>query len=129
MKEDYETICETIENGSFLSAVGFTCIMRPGDVIKVTESNKGEFYINGQLVEQDYEYRGEGIEIANVWVFESGGKLSLVDEPQFLVPEIKVFAYSIAPELSLNYTKYVEKVEALNYKGEFNSVRDYVSKG
>ena len=67
LEQEYEEL--TAEGGKVskdVSAIGYTAIIKSGDTVKVTEPNTGDFYINGELVTNDYTFNGEGYEIVKV---------------------------------------------------------------
>lgn len=119
LEQEYE---ELIGKGAseYVSAVGYTALLRNGDTIVVTSPNAGDYYINSELVEKDYTYTGDGIELVHVWVFEGQeGQLihppSLNDEPTFYVPEINIKNIGQTPTVNSKYYLYANTIKTYNF--------------
>ena len=99
---------------AYMSAIGYTAILKNGDTIKVTEPNKGIFYINGTERTTDYTYSGDGYEVVNVWVFEDNYSLELNDEPTFSINELNVKNIATAPVVGNNYKNNTLIIKSYN---------------
>jgi hypothetical protein len=114
---------------AYMSAIGYTAILKNGDTIKVTEPNKGVFYINGSVVTNDYTYIGDGYEVVNVWVFEDKYNLELNDTPTFNIPELDVRNIATTPVVGDGYKKYASTIRAYNFTISGSTTRKLISNG
>ena len=103
-----------------MSAIGYTAILKNNDTIRVTEPNKGIFYINGSVTTNDYTYTGNGYEVVNVWVFESKiGDLivapTLADAPTFIINKLIIKNIAQKPNVNDSYILYANEIELDNF--------------
>lgn len=136
LEEQYKAIVgdEEFDEGmdgdtlAYMSAIGYTAILRNGDTIKVTEPNKGIFYINGTERTTDYTYSGAGYEVVNVWCFENKDAPELNDAPTFNISELDVRNIASTPVVGDGYKNYATSIKNYNFdakgvgtrKGVFN---------
>ena len=128
LEQEYEYLTTENNNLIYVSAIGYTAILKNGDTIKVTEPNKGTFYINGAEVTNDYTYTGDGYEVVNVWVFENNDAPELNDAPTFNISELDIRNIATTPVISDGYKNYAISIKNYNFgakgvgtrKGVFN---------
>ena len=126
---EYEYLTTEDNNLAYVSAIGYTAILKNGDTIKVTEPNKGTFYINGSVVINDYTYTGDGYEIVNVWVFENNDAPELNDAPTFNISELDVRNIAQTPVVGDSYKNYALTLKAYNFEISGLATRKLVSNG
>lgn len=148
LEQEYEELTtEIYENGvaveeakasKYVSAVGYTAILKNGDSIKVTTPNVGAFFINGERVTNDYTYTGDGYEVVNVWCFEyrDGNSLNdlyvppmLKDTPTFIITELDVRNIAQAPVVGDGYKNYASILKAYNFAIGGLGTRKLISNG
>lgn len=134
LEQEYEDLIIENENLIYSSAIGYTAILKDGDTIKVTEPNKGTFYINGSVATNDYTYTGNGYEVVNVWAFEGkdGNILlypNLVDTPTFNITELDVRNIAQTPVVGDGYKNYAMTIKAYNFEISGLATRKLISNG
>ena len=103
------------------SAIGFSAMLKKGDSVVVSTPNFGDFYINGELVTNDYTYNGDSVEIVNVWCFEKNTEglqmaLKLKDAPKYDVIEVDIKNIgSETPEVNDSYYNYATTIKTYNF--------------
>ena len=129
LEQEYEYLTTEDNNLAYVSAIGYTAILKNGDTIKVTEPNKGTFYINGSVVTNDYTYTGDGYEIVNVWVFENNDAPKLNDTPTFNISELDVRNIAQTPVVGDQYKNYAMAIKVYNFEISGLATRKLVSNG
>ena len=129
LEQEYEYLTTEDNNLAYVSAIGYTAILKNGDTIKVTEPNKGTFYINGSVVTNDYTYSGNGYEVVNVWVFENNDAPELNDAPTFNISELDVRNIAQTPVVSDSYKNYALTLKAYNFEISGLAPRKLISNG
>ena len=129
LEQEYEYLTTEDNNLAYVSAIGYTAILKNGDIIKVTEPNKGTFYINDSVVTNDYTYTGDGYEIVNVWVFENNDAPELNDAPTFNISELDVRNIAQTPVVGDSYKNYALTLKAYNFVISGLATRKLVSNG
>ena len=105
----------------YASAVGFSAMLKKGDSVVVSTPNFGDFYINGELVTNDYTYNGDSVEIVNVWCFEKKTEdlqmvLKLKDAPKYDIVEVDIKNIgSETPEVNNSYYNYATTIKTYNF--------------
>lgn len=115
LEQEYEYLTTEDNNLAYISAIGYTAILKNGDTIKVTESNKGTFYINGSVATNDYTYTGDGYEVVNVWAFEKDYLLALNDEPTFSISLLDVRNLMTTPVVGNKYKNHATTIKTYNF--------------
>ena len=129
LEQEYEYLTTEDNNLAYVSAIGYTAILKNGDTIKVTEPNKGIFYINGSVVINDYTYTGDGYEIVNVWVFDNNDAPELNDAPTLNISELDVRNIAQTPVVGDSYKNYALTLKTYNFVISGLATRKLVSNG
>lgn len=139
LEQEYEelTADEGGKESAYVSAVGFTAVLKSGDTIRTGAPNSGCFYINGERLTHDYTYNGDGYEVVNVWVFEgkpeAGNPLivppQLNDTPTFNITELDVRNIAQTPVVGDSYKNYALTLKAYNFEISGLATRKLVSNG
>lgn len=147
LEQEYEELTTpVVENGvtveeekasAYVSAVGFTAVLKGGDTIRTGAPNSGCFYINGERLTHDYTYNGDGYEVVNVWCFEgkpeAGNPLivppQLNDTPTFNITELDVRNIAQTPVVGDSYKNYALTLKAYNFEISGLATRKLVSNG
>lgn len=123
LEQEYEELTDEANGKApkYVSAVGFSAILKKGDSVVVSTPNFGDFYINGELVTNDYTYNGDSVEIVNVWVFEKkSGDLQMApklkDTPNYDIVEVDIKNIgSETPEVNDSYYNYATTIKTYNF--------------
>lgn len=134
LEQEYNELIEKDSALASVSAIGYNAILENGDKIVVNEPNKGDFYIDGELVTNDYTFTGEGYEVVNVWVFESNSDdlsfpPSITDTHNFTIKELDVRNIAKTPVVGDSYKNYAQNIKAYNFLVEGVANRKLVSNG
>ena len=139
LEQEYEelTADEGGKESAYVSAVGFTAVLKSGDTIRTGAPNSGCFYINGERLTHDYTYNGDGYEVVNVWVFEgkpeAGNPLmvppQLNDTPTFNITELDVRNIAQTPAVGDSYKNYALTLKAYNFEISGLATRKLISNG
>ncbi len=139
LEQEYEEL--TADDGgkesAYVSAVGFTAVLKSGDTIRISAPNSGCFYINGERLSHDYTFTGDGYEVVNVWCFEghieAGNPLvvppTLNDTPTFNITELDVRNIAQTPVVGDNYKNYALTIRTYNFVISGLSTRKLISNG
>ena len=98
-----------------------TLLLKKGDSVVVSTPNFGDFYINGELVTNNYTYNGDSAEIVNVWCFEKkSGDLQMApklkDTPNYDIVEVNIKNIgSETPEVNDSYYNYATTIKTYNF--------------
>ena len=123
LEQEYEELTDEANGKApkYVSAVGFSAILKKGDSVVVSTPNFGDFYINGELVTNDYTYNGDNVEIVNVWCFEKkSGDLQMApklkDIPNYDIVEVDIKNIgSETPEVNDSYYNYATTIKTYNF--------------
>lgn len=139
LEQEYEelTADEGGKESAYVSAVGFTAVLKVGDTIRTGAPNSGCFYINGERLTHDYTYNGDGYEVVNVWCFEgkpeAGNPLivppQLNDTPTFNITELDVRNIAQTPVVGDSYKNYALTLKAYNFEISGLATRKLISNG
>lgn len=129
LEQEYNELVEKTPSLKFVSAIGYTAILKNGDTVKVTLPNYGDFFINGERVTNDYTYTGDGYEVVNVWCFENKDAPELNDAPLFNISELDVRNIASTPVVGDGYKNYALTIKAYNFEINGLATRKLVSNG
>ena len=139
LEQEYEelTADEGGKESAYVSAVGFTAVLKGGDTIRTGAPNSGCFFINGERLTHDYTYNGDGYEVVNVWVFEgkpeAGNPIivppQLNDTPTFNITELDMRNIAQTPVVGDSYKNYALTLKAYNFVISGLATRKLVSNG
>lgn len=139
LEQEYEelTADEGGKESAYVSAVGFTAVLKSGDTIRTGAPNSGCFYINGERLTHDYTYNGDGYEVVNVWCFEGKPEADnplivppqLNDTPTFNITELDVRNIAQTPVVGDSYKNYALTLKAYNFEISGLATRKLVSNG
>lgn len=134
LEQEYEYLTTKNNNLVYVSAIGYTAILKNGDTVKVTLPNFGDFFINGEIVTNDYTYTGNGYEVVNIWAFEGkSGDLTvppqLTDKPTFNIMELDIKNITQPPVVGDEYKNYALLIKAYNYEISGLGTRKLISNG
>lgn len=139
LEQEYEelTADEGGKESAYVSAVGFTAVLKSGDTIRTGAPNSGCFYINGERLTHDYTYNGDGYEVVNVWCFEgkpeAGNPIivppQLNDTPTFNITELDVRNIAQTPVVGDSYKNYALTLKAYNFEISGLATRKLIKTG